>query len=361
MNVLYDSYGRPFKSLRISITYACNFNCFFCHREGIDGLIKDELEWYEFSIIARIARKLGAEDVKITGGEPLLKKGLVELISELNNYGYENIGVSTNGYLLRDQAKELVQAGLKRINVSLHSLNRERFKLITGVDALNRVLEGLMEVKEYDIPVFINFTVLKGINDKEIFDIIKFAINNDFNIHLIELHPVGKAKSNFNIYHTFPQEVLKFLETQASRVEVRPLHYRLRYIVSGSVIEIVQPVSNPLFCAGCMRIRVSPDGKLYPCLNSFSEYVDTKEILRNPYLSENEKVQLIEDAFLKVNEMRKPYNLWNLDYEKNFYSNYTDEVKRLRKRISRLYIPKRMSTKVSRNSRSKTKMGLPNS
>ncbi len=346
---LYDAYARPFKSLRMAVTYACNFNCFFCHREGIDKLYEEELTWEELSLISRVARKLGAEDIKITGGEPLLKRGISNLIRDLSEYGFRDVSLSTNGYFLKDKIGELVNTGLKRINVSLHTLNRERFKLITGVDALDRVLEGLLETRDFGIKVFINFTILKGINEDEILDVIEFALAHGFNVHLIELHPVGRAKENFEMHHSFPREVLEYLESRSSKIEIRPLHYRLRYIIGGSLVELVQPVSNPLFCAGCTRIRVSPDGKLYPCLNSFSEHVNVKEILRNSELNEEMKEYLIEEAFLKVNEQRRPYNLWNLDYEKNVFSKYSDKVEALRKHVSRIQLPKRYTTKNHRN------------
>jgi len=315
---LRDPYGRPFKSFRVAVTYACNFNCFFCHREGIDG-VKDELSWDEIALIAKAAIKVGAEDVKLTGGEPLVKQGIINLIRELRDSGFKDISLTTNGYLLSNFAARLKEAGISRVNVSLHTLKRERFMYITGIDGLQRVIEGIERAKDNSLNIFINVTVLRGVNDDEILDIINFAAERGLNVHLIELHPVGKAKDDeiFTKFHGFPEDIINKLEKKAVKIEIRRLHNRIRYIMEeGIVVEIVQPVGNPLFCAGCMRIRLSPDGKLYPCLNEYKHFVDVKNLVRSN-LRHEDKMEKLIDAFIKVNKMRKPYYLWNINYEKN--------------------------------------------
>ncbi|UXD21913.1 molybdenum cofactor biosynthesis protein MoaA [Ignicoccus pacificus DSM 13166] len=312
---IYDAYGRPFKSLRIAVTDLCNFKCFFCHREGVEG-VKDELNVEEFALIAKASRALGAEDVKLTGGEPLLKPRIEHLVAQLNEIGFKDISMTTNGYLLKKLAPALIDSGLKRINVSLHSLRRERFRKITGVDALERVVEGIQTALELGLPVTINVTVLKGINEDELMDLISFASSRGMNVHLIELHPVGRGKDVFNQAHSFPDELLNELEKRASRKEIRRLHNRLRFIMeNGSIVELVRPVSNPLFCAGCLRIRVSPDGKLYPCLNEYNRLVDVKDIIRSD-LEEDEKIERIMKKIVEINRFRRPYAMWSIQYEK---------------------------------------------
>ncbi len=326
---LYDAYGRPFKSLRIAVTYLCNFNCFFCHREGVER-VNDELDWTEQAIISQVAKDVGAEDVKLTGGEPLVKQGITNLVSKLDELGYNDISMTTNGFLLKEKAAELKEAGLRRVNVSLHSLKPERFAYITGVNALEKVLEGIEEARKVGLRVFINVTVLRGINEDELGEIISYAVNREMSVHLIELHPVGKAREVFSNFHGFPQDLIKKLEKEAIRTEIRALHNRMRYVMSnGAIVELVQPVSNPLFCAGCMRIRLSPDGKLYPCLNDYNHYVDVKSILRDETLSYNEKIEQLREAFYIVNRYRRPYHLWTLEFERNKIIKHWDEFKRL--------------------------------
>ncbi len=313
--MIRDAYGRPLKSLRVSLTRACNFNCMFCHSEGMPPNGKGLLGPRHYEVISNAFKVLEVSSVKFTGGEPLLRRDVVEIVSAFSTY--PDVSMTTNGYLLKDKACDLMEAGLKRVNVSLHSLKPNRFARITGTSpaAFERVLTGIMTAKECGLKVALNFVLLKGVNEDEVIDIIEFAAKNGFNLHIIELHPVGKGAQTFTTMHSQLEEVKKYLEERASFKKIRDLHNRPQYYVDGIVVELVEPVGNPYFCAGCTRLRLSPEGLLYPCLNVNDVYVDLKEIIDKSE-SYIEAVDNVIDAVLFLNDLRKPYYMWNLEFEK---------------------------------------------
>ena len=268
-----------------------------------------------YEVISTAFEILGANSVKFTGGEPLLRKDVVEIVSAF--FTYPDVSMTTNGYLLKDKACDLMEAGLKRVNVSLHSLRPDRFARITGTSpiAYERVLTGIKTAKECGLKVALNFVLLKGINEDEVIDIIEFASRNGFNLHIIELHPVGKGAYTFSTMHSQLEEVKKYLEKRATFKRIRDLHNRPQYYVDGIVVELVEPVGNPYFCAGCTRLRLSPEGLLYPCLNVNNIYVNLKEIIDKSGSFE-EAVNNVIDAALFLNDLRKPYYMWNLEFER---------------------------------------------
>lgn len=264
-----------------------------------------ELTPGEIRLVARVARKLGFSSVKLTGGEPTVRRDITEIIAGIRDAGFDDISMTTNGFTLSDIAHKLREAGLRRVNVSLHSLRRERFRKITGVDGLDRALAGIRASKEAGLdPVKINF-VLTSENSDEVWDILDFAGKQGLEVHLIELHPVGMGKEAFQKHIPF-SKVEQELSVSAIRIEVREKHLRPRYVMgNGTVVEVVKPYANPYFCAGCNRIRLSADGKLKTCLYRDDLTVDIIEVLRGKF-KEEEKLELLERAFLIANLLREP-------------------------------------------------------
>ncbi|BCU68440.1 GTP 3',8-cyclase MoaA [Sulfolobales archaeon HS-7] len=314
--MLIDRYGRPMEDLRITLTHVCNFSCFFCHMEG-EELLPNDLTANEIRLIASVAKEIGIESVKFTGGEPTVRKDILEIVGYVSDFGFKDISLTTNGFMLTKLAIKLRDAGLQRINISLHSLNRERFKKITGVDGLNRVLEGINSAKGAGFKqIKLNFVVTKE-NFDEIHNIIQFAEENGMNLHLIELHPVGLGKESFSSHEELTS-VERSLQHVARKVEVRKKHFRPVYILpSGIKVEIVKPYANPLFCAGCNRIRLTADGKLKTCLYRNDLIVDILEIVRGDY-SPDEKKRLIVKAFKIANFIREPNFKWRYSYDLPF-------------------------------------------
>ncbi|MEM1625700.1 MAG: GTP 3',8-cyclase MoaA [Sulfolobaceae archaeon] len=304
MNI--DRYGRPIEDLRITVTHVCNFSCFFCHMEGED-IGEKSLTPREIAEVAKIAKEFGIKSVKLTGGEPTVRRDILEIVYLLKNYSKINeISMTTNGFLLAKLAYKLKEAGLDRINISLHATNKEKFKEITGVDAFDKVIEGIKAAIDANLrPIKLNF-VLNKKNSNEIFKIIEISESLGIDeLHLIELHPVGLGKVNF-LFHESLDEVEKILSSLAIRVEIRSKHYRPRYkLPSGLIVEVVKPYANPLFCAGCNRVRLTADGKLKTCLYREDKVIDILDILRGDF-SESERHELLKRAFRIAIVIREP-------------------------------------------------------
>lgn len=291
----------------------CNFRCIFCHRENSQESLRGELNHEELGILVEALAKVGIRKYKITGGEPLMRDDIIEVVKSVRNYGLaEDISMTTNGYFLEELAGRLVDGGLNRVNVSLHSLKPERFEFITGVNAVAKVISGIKEATNYDLKIKINFVALKGINEAEVWDVVNFAEGLGVHVQLIELHPVGKGKNVFTDYHALLRDVLNRLSEKASKVIIRgELHNRPIYVLpSGITVEVVRPVLNPIFCAGCSRIRVAPDGSLMPCLSSDLK-LPTIDLIRGKG-SRDEKVSGVLDLISKVNDLRRPHVMWPL-------------------------------------------------
>ncbi|AAK40692.1 GTP 3',8-cyclase MoaA [Saccharolobus solfataricus] len=302
---MIDRFGRPLEDLRITLTHACNFECFFCHMEGEEGdnyLLSKE----DILLVAKVARKFGINSVKLTGGEPTLRRDLVEIVRGLKQLGYEDVSMTTNGFLLKDLAHKLKLAGLDRINISLHAVSRDTFKKITGVDAFDRVIEGIKSAIDVGlVPVKLNFVVNRR-NREEAFKFIELSQNLGVNeIHLIELHPVGLGKLAFK-EHDDLREIEEYIEKISIKKLIRKKHFRPRYVLpSGLIVEVVKPYANPIFCAGCNRIRLSVDGKLKTCLYREDNVIDVLDILKGEY-SEDVKEELLGRAFMIAIAIREP-------------------------------------------------------
>ncbi len=289
MEKLVDSYNRTVDYLRISLTDRCNLRCVYCMPpEGLENQGYGSILSYEEILrIARIAVNHGVEKIRLTGGEPLVRKGVIDFIKKLNKLnGVKDLSLTTNGVFLKQYARDLADAGLKRINVSLDSLDSSKFEKITGKDYLYRVLDGLKEAEKAGLqPIKINAVIIKGFNDDEIIDFALLTKKKNYHIRFIEYMPF-EARETWNEGKFLA--VSDIISTINSFQEISPLDPpsvrtgpARRYKFEDGVGELgfISPVSDH-FCSSCNRLRLTADGKLRTCLFSDVE-LDLKEILRN--------------------------------------------------------------------------------
>ncbi|MDI9619545.1 MAG: GTP 3',8-cyclase MoaA [Candidatus Nezhaarchaeota archaeon] len=300
--MIFDKYGRPITNLRITITHKCNYRCFYCHREGED--CSDALTVEDVVRLVKVGKKLGMDKVKLTGGEPLTRSDLIDMIEAINEIGLSEVAMTTNGSLLKGIAHHLAKAGLSRVNVSLPSLREGVFERITGVQVLGKVMEGLLEAKACGLePIKLNVVVLRGLNDDELWNIVDFARKHEFIVQLIELEPININDEFYRIHHVSLEEVELWLQQRAVRIEERKLmHNRRQYDLGDVKVEVVRPVNNPEFCMHCTRLRVTADGKLKPCIMRNDNLVDVLRALRIG-LDDSELIKI----FMKAVELREPY------------------------------------------------------
>jgi len=297
-----DPYGRKINSLRISLNQNCNFNCFFCHREG-ESDPNGEMTVEEIEAITAVARDLGIGRFKLTGGEPLLRGDIEEIVSRVARHADE-VSMTTNGSILEKWAPRLHEADLKRVNISLHSLRPGIFKRITGVDALDEVKRGVIAASESHLnPIKLNMVVLNGLNADEVPDMIEFSRRMGAILQLIEFQPLQLGAENWGGFHYDLRPVENMLEDRSERVYERPLHRRRRYhLKGGGVVEVVRPIHNSRFCGSCTRLRVTSDGRLKPCLMREDNLVETVSLIRR-----GSHRREIADAFREAVAMRAPY------------------------------------------------------
>ncbi|HJJ61424.1 MAG TPA: GTP 3',8-cyclase MoaA [Methanocorpusculum sp.] len=305
-SLMTDSYGRRITDVRIALNSACNLRCIYCHHEGetVNGCIRDNskeaLTKEELIEILTVFRNMGVKTVKLTGGEPTLRPDLTDIIRAVPE-GME-ISLTTNGTRLKDIASDLKAAGLSRVNISLDTLNRERYTKITGRNLLPDVLEGLKAALEAGLtPVKLNVVLLPGLNDDEIDDFLAFAREHeDIILQFIELMDMNgwtdnmtEGKSNAQ----FAAELEERFKKEADMIETRRMHHRRKYKVHGTSAEIVRPMHNLEFCANCNRLRITSDGKLKPCLLKTGNEVNIKGVHGDELVS----------AIAKAVSARSPY------------------------------------------------------
>ncbi|EJR82796.1 molybdenum cofactor biosynthesis protein A [Bacillus cereus VD156] len=297
-SVTLDKLQRPLKDLRISVTDRCNFRCRYCMPEEIFGpdysfLSNDKiLSFDEIERLTRIFVSLGVRKLRITGGEPLLRRGLPKLIERLHKIdGVEDIGLTTNGSLLKKFAPDLYKAGLSRVTVSLDSLEEERFFYLNGNRSkVQRVLEGIQAAAEVGMKIKINMVVQKGKNEQDILQMAQYFKENRHILRFIEYMDVG----NYNGWDL--KEVVSKQEIVNTIHKVMPLERieanysgevatRYRYIGSDEEIGIISSVTDS-FCSSCTRARISAEGKLYTCLFA-SKGNDLRELLRSEHTDED--------------------------------------------------------------------------
>jgi cyclic pyranopterin phosphate synthase len=279
-----DSFGRSINYLRISVTDRCNLRCIYCMPpEGIPQISHSEiLSYEEIQTVVQAAAELGINKIRLTGGEPLVRADLPNLVRMLSQIeGIEELSLTTNGMFLKKYALELKQAGLSRINVSLDTLKPDKFRYITRLGELKTVLEGIEAAKEAGFePVKINTVIMRGINDDEVLDFARMTYEDGWHVRFIELMPFkGVAEFVPSIELRQHISLLGKLEPCASITGNGPAVY---YRLAGArgTIGFINPLTEHSFCSRCNRMRLTSDGKLRPCLLGEDE-IDLKTPLRN--------------------------------------------------------------------------------
>lgn len=287
---LLDSYNRNIRDLRISLTDRCNFRCFYCLPNGEPPLARKEtiLTFEEIERIARIFVSLGIEKIRLTGGEPLIRRDVPKLVEKLSALkpALADIALTTNGFDLPRHAGALKAAGLDRVTISLDSLDPKNFEDITGVDALGKVLDAIAAAREFGFdPVKINAVVIRGRNDHEVVDLARFARDNNISMRFIEFMPLdsgGEWDRNLvvagreireTIASVFPLELI-----ETTRGTETSWKYRFADGSPGE-IGIIAPVTE-MFCGQCSRIRLTADGQIRTCLFSTVEH-DLRSVVRS--------------------------------------------------------------------------------
>jgi GTP 3',8-cyclase len=283
---LLDSFGRVHNNLRISVTDRCNLRCTYCMPEEVTFIDKHEmLSFEEIARFVRAAVPLGIDKVRLTGGEPLMRRDLPQLVRMLCAIdGIRDVGLTSNGILLAEQARSLYQAGLRRINVSLDTLDAERFRQITRRDGLEKVIAGILAAKAAGFqPVKVNAVSIRGITEHEVVPLGRFARQHGLEMRFIEYMPIGADHwERGKVY--FAHEILEQLERElaplvpAEDYDPRAPAMDFVYTDGGGRVGIIASISRP-FCLSCNRIRLTSDGKLRNCLFALDE-VDIKSLLR---------------------------------------------------------------------------------
>lgn len=298
-----DKFGRPVTSLRISITRACDLDCFYCHREGtLKGNRKMSPE--EIGKLVEVATEFGIEKVKLTGGEPLVREDIEEVVSNVSIPSISDVSMTTNGVKLADKAEVLKDAGLDRINISLDTLDPEVYRDITGSPCLSQVLEGIDSAIEAGLsPVKLNTLVLKGINESEIDSLIEYSLGKGTILQLIELEKVlPENAETYRRYHKNLDSIEEKIRKRASKIDTRwMMQARRKYVIDGGELEVVNPMHNSEFCAHCTRLRMTSDGYLKPCLMRNDNLVDALTPLRKG------NSEAVKDAYRTAIERREPY------------------------------------------------------
>lgn len=304
---LVDSHGRTLRDLRVSLTDRCNFRCLYClpETEAAQNFYRGRWahlpnpapivqQWVEKSLILsfeeierviRLFVSLGIQKIRLTGGEPLLRHGLEELVARIAKIpGVEDLAMTTNGFLFAQKARALREAGLRRVSFSLDSLDRANFKKITGRDGLNELLESIRLAPELGFhPVKVNAVVIREINDHEIESLVEFARERNLSFRFIEFMPLDSARAWQKEMVMSGAEILQRIRARFDLQPVAPdnpssTSKRWGFADGRGEIGIIAPVSEP-FCGHCNRIRLTADGKVRTCLFSVTEH-DLRSRLR---------------------------------------------------------------------------------
>ncbi|MHB1590371.1 MAG: GTP 3',8-cyclase MoaA [Sulfuricella sp.] len=282
--ILQDRFGRHIEYLRLSVTDRCDLRCTYCIPEGYKGFEEPEL-WLSFDEIERVIgafARLGVSKIRLTGGEPLTRRNLPDLARRLSAIdGVKDLSLSTNATQLAKHAVELKKAKISRLNISLDSLNPERFSQIVRQDCLDQVLAGLMAAKEAGfVPIKINMVVMAGVNDDEIDDMVAFCIQHGFTLRMIETMPMGETGRN-----------AQYLDLQPVKARLQQRFGLIAGVMAGGgparylkspdgafTVGFITPMSQH-FCDTCNRVRLSVNGTLYMCLGQ-DESLELRPLLR---------------------------------------------------------------------------------
>lgn len=308
MEKLIDSLGRQIIYLRVSLTDRCNFRCIYCSpTEQKFHFIEHEqiLRFEEILEIVRVAVEMGITKIRLTGGEPLVRKGVIDFIRQLKMIKeLEDISMTTNGFFLSEMAEPLKSAGLDRVNISIDSLDRKKFEKITGFDELPRVLEGIEAALQVGLtPVKMNVVLMKGINDDEVDNFIKLTMDKPISVRFIELMPTNNELKGINEGHFI--SALKVQEEIKRKFKgIRPvliekgcgpaIYYQLKN--AQGTFGFITAVSQH-FCSDCNRIRLTAEGNLRPCLFSEKEIELKKRLREIPLKHFQLRSELIRNLF----------------------------------------------------------------
>ncbi|RJQ53899.1 MAG: GTP 3',8-cyclase MoaA [Nitrospiraceae bacterium] len=310
---MQDSYNRTIDYLRISITDKCNLKCVYCkpkaslkHFSGSEVLTSEEI-----IRLVRIAHKYGVKKVRLTGGEPLMRKDVVQLISSIKRIGIPDLSLTTNGIMLADLAEDLKKAGLDRVNISLDSMNAERFKTITNGGDLDRVLKALDAAEKNGFsPVKINIVPIRGFNDDEIISFASLTLSKDYHIRFIEFMPVGCNEIWEKGKCISAAEVIERISTlgELTHLEFKGKGPSRNYQLKGArgIIGVISPITDH-FCKFCNRLRLTADGKIRPCLFSNVE-IDVRTPMKNGATDEE-----IDKLFCHAIEVKPERHLLDKD------------------------------------------------
>jgi len=287
---MIDRHGRNINYLRISVTDRCNLRCTYCMPEkGIESLSHDDILRFEDTLkIVKVAASLGINKIRYTGGEPLVMKDIDKLIYETSKQpGVDEIAITTNGILLYDMASDLKKAGLKRVNISLDTLDAEKYKSITRIGNLSKVMESIDKCLTLGLkPVKINTVLMRGFNDTEFEDFLNLTREMPVEIRFIELMPIGEGINLYEKRKLGFGEILK-LHPELIQIESEKSSTAQMYKLKGAKgkIGFISPVSCK-FCADCNKIRLTSIGSIKPCLHSKEEinlrkYLNNEELLTN--------------------------------------------------------------------------------
>ena len=274
--MLVDAYQRPIQDLRISVTDRCNFRCTYCmpldEYEWIDK--KEILTFEEITRLARLFIQLGVEKVRLTGGEPLVRQDLAVLVQELSALeGLKDLCLTTNGALLGEKMESLKKAGLRRVNISIDTLDAEKFKRMTKRGDLNKVLEGIFAAKKAGIaPIKLNAVIERGVNDDDILPLVEFSRTHGFAMRFIEYMDVGNSNNWTSAKLVTKKEIIEKIaarypvkEVGRGRGSAPSVDYE--FVDGQGDIGVIASVTEP-FCSSCTRIRLTADGKIVTCLFS---------------------------------------------------------------------------------------------
>jgi GTP 3',8-cyclase len=308
MELLRDTYNRPIRDLRVSLTDRCNFRCFYCLPHGEPPIAPKEqmLSYEEIDYVCEIFVSLGIEKLRLTGGEPMLRRDIETIIrklTRLKSSGLRDLALTTNGYYLPERAQSLKDAGLDRVTISLDSLKRDVFKRMTGVDVLDKVLAGIDAAKKAGLePIKINAVIVRGHNEDEVADFAAFAREYDVKMRFIEFMPldsghewsredvVSGKEIRERISERFP-----LVRVEAARGSDTSSRYRFADGAPGE-IGIIAPVTEP-FCGACSRIRLTADGQIRTCLFSTVEH-SLRDVVRSG-ASRDEIIEYIHSVIMK--------------------------------------------------------------
>ena len=326
--VLRDSFNRPARKLRISVIDKCNMKCIYCMPNGnikwLDG--KEILNFKEIIRIASIFTHLGITKIRLTGGEPLLRPSLENLIKGLIKIqNIETISMTTNGFLLEEKINQLKSAGLNSLNISLDTFREERFRTLNGTSNLNKVLRGIQKASELGLKIKINTVIIRNWNDDEIINFVKFAKDTGLIVRFIEFMPLdGSGIWNHNLVVT-KKEIIKIIESNFGNVislddnnscssDPATIY---NFDNGKGKIGFIPSITEP-FCSNCDRVRLTSDGRFLTCLFEKEGY-DLKKMIRNTKVTDQEIIDYIVNCYkmkpegivelIRINELRPTLNL----------------------------------------------------